>query len=270
MTRQELKQAVLRGLPPDADAVVSPDHPLLLHGPDVIAAIHGTLIAYFISLRGAREIAAILPKVMLSRLAFPPGAACVLVLGEPITPSNDLSVFFEEIVVLADGEQPIIPIGTTATSAGLEAAESMRTLHHERFADTWTATTRRHGVRRRRLPGEPTSLYGVRAPRLPTRYMDFHHGEFFFVPSPAAGPSRIRTWLSKAIDIAVSSDYGLEAGIDGLSTVSRIAVSGDAHLARHYSVMPSLPATRAFDSLKPLRAAAFAGYATKLGQANVI
>ncbi len=270
MTRQELKQAVLRGLPPDADAVVSPDHPLLLHGPDVIAALHGTLTAYFISLRGAREIAGILPKVMLSRLAFPPGAACVLVLGEPITLSNDLSVFFEEIVVLAGDRHPIIPIGTTAVSAGLEAAESMRTLHHERFGDTWTATTRRRGVRRRRLPGEPTSLYASSAPRLPTRYMDFHHGEFFFVPPPAADPSDIRRWLSRAIDIAVSNDYGLAAGIDGLSTVSRIAVSGDAHLARHYSMIPSLPQTRVFDSLKPLRAAAFAGYATKLGEAYVI
>lgn len=263
MNHREMVRAALEGLPSSADAVASPDHPLLLHGPDLIAAFNGTLAAYFISTRGTAQVVSSLPRVMLSRLALPPATTCVLILDETVDLDDNYSSFFEEVVTLGRRSRKV-PVGETAYSEGMEAAESLRIVHHERFADTWTATTRQKGVRRRRLPGEASSALTRNLTLQPERGMDISSGEYIFVPPETSNRRRLRASLSGAIDVAVTGDYGLQAGQNGLRYVTELINSRAAHLARHSGQFPPITSTRVFDAQKPLRAAAFAGYALKL------
>jgi hypothetical protein len=267
MKHKELVKTALDRLPPSADAVASPDHPLLLHGPDLIASFRGSLTAYFVSTRGAAQVSNSLPKVMLSRLALPPTTACVLILDESIDLDDRYSPFFEDIIAVGR-RRSRVPAGRRPFSDSLEAIEAVRPFHHERFADTWTATIRQRGVRRRQLPGEATSALMVKSALQPGKFMDFHQGQYFFVPPETIDRRGLRTSLSGAINAAVTGDYGLAAGQHGFRNAMELINSRDAHLARHSGLVPALTQTRVFDTQKPLRAAAFAGYAIKIRAYN--
>ncbi|MGR6320780.1 hypothetical protein Q2K19_21875 [Micromonospora soli] len=69
---------------------------------------------------------------------------------------------------------------------------------------------------------------------------------------------------------AARLDYCLDAGVEGFSEVEANMRTHGLHLALHYNRLPALPGTRAFDALKPIRAAAFAGFATDLEDQSVV
>jgi hypothetical protein len=176
VARADLVRDVLSSLPSGADSVPFPDHPLLLRGPDVLASINGRLVAYFVLSRSMRQI---IPDVVLSRLALPAGTRFILALSEPLSFREDNTAFFEEIFVISDRANARTPTGITARPDGIQAIESIRPFHHERFADAWARTTRRWH-RKRKTPGEPSSLYSTMAGR-GSRYIDFHNGEFILL-----------------------------------------------------------------------------------------
>ena len=285
MTRRELIRSLMAGLPAGSDCVSYPDHPLLLRGPDVLASYRDTLTAYFVVAQRSRKIAStVLPNVLLSRLALPWSTSFVLVLTESAGLSVEESWLFEEVVLIPKGGSLTVPIGRMANSVGGEVLEPLRIPHHERFAEAWAPATRgRRFIRS--TPGEPTSLYAmadeltslgdVEAPHSigwrpdnmrDAQYMDFEQGKFFFSPPDSAAGNRLRALVSDATNVAVSADFGLDAGVGGLSAVSRLAQSGDAHLELHYSRIHIGSEVQGFDIIKPLRSAAFAGFESKLEQ----
>jgi len=272
MSRAELVQSIVAGLPAGSDFVVDPDHPLLLRGPDVLASYRGMLTAYFGFIHRNRwPLASLLPKVVLSRFALPSGTSFVLVLDSSVDLANEETSLFEQVVVAADERRAQVPVGRMYTSAGAEAAEPLRMFHHERFADAWASSTRGRKPTRR-TPGEPTSLYGQRAPRLTAamaRYTDYDNGQFYFTSAESESEGRPRTWLSSATDLVVRTDYDLDDGLFGLSQISGLTLSGDTYLPLHRNSISIHAEPREFDALKRLRAAAFAGIATRWEPQNV-
>lgn len=258
MSRADLVRSVLASLPTRTDSVPFPDHPLLLHGPDILASMDGALVAFFVLSRSMRQV---IPDVVLSRLALPAETRFVLALSESFSVSEVDISFFDQVIVMADRENAIIPTVPTVQQDGAQLIESVRFFHHERFADAWAYTTGRWH-RKRKTPGEPSSLYGEIAGRT-SQYIDFHNGEFIFTPPSAASWRSIRPSLYSAATTAVRADYNLERGISGLAEISRLTSSGRAHLALHRGRLPSHAAAGTFDALKPFRAAAFAGFVTR-------
>ena len=122
-------------------------------------------------------------------------------------------------------------------------------------------TKRRH--RRRKTPGEPTSLRQATRSRPSLRYTDFHQGSFIFVPPDVVSWRTLSPSFSSVTDAAVRYDYNLANGFNGLAEVSRLSRASDAHLALHESRISGSVGARKFDLLKPFRAAAFAGFATR-------
>ena len=257
VARADLVRSVLASLPTQANFVSFPDHPLLLRGPDVLASINGALRAYFVLSRSMHHM---ISDVVLSRLALPAETKYILVSDAPLPLDTDGITFFEE-VMMTGVEEEEVPVGDVMRTDGAQLIETFRPFHHERFADAWASTTGRWH-RKRKTPGEPSSLFG---PRIgwSRRYMDFHEGEFIFSPPPQASWRSITPSLHYATISAVRADYNLGGGISGLAEVSRLAESGRAHLALHRGRLPSREQVVTFDALKPFRAAAFAGFATK-------
>lgn len=271
MSRRELVQSIVTGLPAGSDVVVHPDHPLLFQGPDVLAATGGVLTAYFVFVQPTGQISTqLLPRVVLSRLALPMGTTFVLVMSASVTLADEYSSFFEEIVSVDSGRQITMPIGRMHLSAGAETIDSLRIFHHERFAEAWAFATRgRHFTRR--TPGEPTALYGQRAPRLTpavARYASYQHGQFVF-STPGSETGIPRSWLSMAINLVVRTDYGLGGGLSVLRQIGELTLSRDTHLALHKSWLPVVSYANESDALKRLRTAAFAGIVTQLEQRYV-
>ncbi len=256
----------MAGWPAGSDFVVDPGHPLLLRGPDVLASYRGTLTAYFgFTQQSRRPLASLLPKVVLSRFALPAGTSFVLALDPPADLADEEASLFEELVVAADERLAHVPIGRMSTSAGAEATEPLRMFHHERFAEAWALSTRgRKPTRRTR--GEPASFYGQRALRLTramARYTGYDNGQFYFVSGESGRENYPRTWLSSATDLVVRIDYDLDDGLSGLSQISGLTLSGNAYLPLHGNSISIHADPREFDALKRLRAAAFAGIATR-------
>lgn len=247
----------MASLPTQASSVSFPDHPLLLRGPDVLASIDGALMAYFVLSRSMHQM---ISDVVLTRLALPAETRFILVSDVPLSPDDEVISFFEEVVLTGMGQREA-QVSNVARADGTQLLESLRVLHHERFADAWATTTGRWH-RRRKTPGEPSSLFssGIGWNR---RYMDFHDGEFIFSPPPQASWRSITPSLHYATISAVRADYNLGSGITGLAELSRLAEAGTTHLALHRGRLPSRAPVDTFDVLKPFRAAAFAGFATK-------
>jgi hypothetical protein len=257
MARAELIRNVLTGLPTGADAVPFPDHPLLLRGPDILASIDGVLTAYFVFNRSMRQI---VPDVVLSRLALPVGTRFILAQDTSARISDNDWSFFDEVIAQSDGEDMETVAGSSLRQDSAQAIDSVRGFHHERFSDAWATTTRRWH-RKRKTPGEPTSAYGMIQGQYGTRYMDFHRGQFIFEPPQSADWRRIRPSFYSAATAAIRTDYNLGRGMPGLEEISRLTVSGNAHLALHRGWLPTRTEGNAFDVYKPFRAAAFAGFA---------
>jgi hypothetical protein len=259
MSRPELVRTVLEGLPTHSASVSSPDHPLLLRGPDILALIDGALTAYFVIGQRTRQIVS---RLVLSRFAFPAGTSFVAVLDQSVTLSDEYAALFEEVVEISSARAMSFPAGAMRRSAGAEILDSLRFLHHERYAEAWAVTTKRWH-RKRKIPGEPSTLYAMMEARPIVRYTDFHDGSFIFVPPDSTSWRILNPSLSSVTDVAARYDYNLVHGITGLSEVARLVNTSNAHLALHHSRMNIPVRSSRFDALKPYRAAAFAGFATE-------
>jgi hypothetical protein len=259
MSRAELVRSVFEGLPTRSASVSFPDHPLLLRGPDLLALINRELTAYFVISQRTRQIVS---RVVLSRLAYPPRTSFVAVLDRSVTLDGEYAALFEEVVEVSNTRAMSFPAGAMRRSAGAEILDSVRFLHHERYAEAWAVTTKRWH-RKRKIPGEPSSLYAMIQARPTVRYTDFHDGSFIFVPPDSTSWRILNPSLSSVTDVATRYDYNLIQGITGLSEIARLANTSNAHLALHHSRMNVLVRSSGFDALKPYRAAAFAGFATE-------
>jgi hypothetical protein len=252
-------RAVLASIRHSDERVPFPDHPLLLRGPDVLASNDGQLFAYFVF---SRPMNGVIADLILSRLALPSETRFALVSNEQSTLSDDSLAFFDEILFMrgrSDQELSAMSIDRAGSS---QVIESIRGIHHERFADAWASTTR-HWHRRRRTPGRATSLLHADRSPLRAKYMGFDNGELFFTPPDSATWRSEAASLRNAMTAAVRADYNLDNGTDGMFEVSDLVRSGDAHLALHRGRLHYRPKIRSFDPAKPFRAAAFAGFAMK-------
>jgi hypothetical protein len=252
-------RAVLASIRHSDELVPFPDHPLLLRGPDVLASNDGRLVAYFVF---SRPMNGVIADLILARLGLPSETRFVLASNEQPTLSDDSLAFFDEIMLMrgrSDQELGTMPIDRTGN---FQVIESIRGIHHERFADAWASTTR-HWHRRRPTPGMASSLLHAERSRLMAKYMDFDNGELIFAPPDSATWRSEAASLRSAMTAAVRADYNLDNGTDGMFEVSDLIRSGDAHLALHRGRLHYRPQVRSFDPSKPFRAAAFAGFAMK-------
>jgi hypothetical protein len=183
VSRRDLIERVLAGLPASSDSVALPDHPLLLQGPDVLASVRNVLTAYFILDRPTHRLPIkVLSNVVLSRLALPRETNFVLVLGEGADIRDNDTEAFEEVVEMSGNRSPRTPAGRMNESRGAELMELLRRPHDERFARAWASTARRRESHHE-IAGDPTSLRTPEIRRARTRYMDFDNGSFI-LPSP--------------------------------------------------------------------------------------
>jgi hypothetical protein len=270
VSRRDLIERVLAGLPASSDSVALPDHPLLLQGPDVLASVRNVLTAYFILDRPTRRLPIkILSNVVLSRLALPRETNFVLMLGEGADIRDNDTEAFEEVVEMSGNRSSRTPAGRMNESRGAELMELLRRPHDERFARAWASTARRRESHHE-IAGDPTSLRTPEIRPTRTRYMDFENGSFI-LPSPGPESSiRPRELLNRATHVAVRTDYWLDLGVSGIGEVAQLVRSDRAHLALHENLIPLPTGRRQFDILKPFRAAAFAGFATKVGYLNAL
>ena len=126
MPKRNLIARVLEGLPASSDSVASPDHPLLLRGPDILASVNDRLTAYFVLDQPVRRLPArFLSTVLLCRLALPRETSFILVLGEEtlIRPSG--VEIFEEVIQESAARLPGIPIGRMSESRNYEYIEPL-------------------------------------------------------------------------------------------------------------------------------------------------
>jgi hypothetical protein len=263
VSRRELIERVLTGLPASSDSVAYPDHPLLLQAPDILASVNGTLTAFFVLDQRVRRLPArVLSNVVLSRLALPRGTNFVLILGEDASIRSSDSTLFEEVVEISGKRYRRIPLGRMSESASAELMEPLRRPHDERFAQAWASTARRRAVPHRTY-GEPTSVRVFRTHPPRVSYMDFQNGQFILTAPGPASRTSVRQLLSNSAHVAVQTDYWLDLGVPGLAEVAQLIRSRNAHLALHKSWVPLPSEAHQFDALKPFRAAAFAGFAVR-------
>jgi hypothetical protein len=256
---------IVEALPRGADYVTSPDHPLLLRNPAILASVQGALTAYFFV--SGNSASAVDDRIMLARLALPARTRIVAVADAFDTEVDNDSFLSDELVELASGrESPRVPSGRFRQSESAELIDSVRWEHHQRFAEAWAATQGGgqpvESTRQRR--GRSTaalSLEDDSSQRLFVRRHMVSDGLIVDGP-PVRNRARLSQRMSTAIENAVHLDYGLSRGLEGVRRYGRLLSSRDAHLALHRYFLSELPHTRAFDELRPLRAAAFAGYIT--------
>jgi hypothetical protein len=280
MTRDEMIRALLANLPAGSDSIDHPDHPLLLRGPDVLTSYRSSLTAYFVIARSTRSIInETLSAALLTRLALPPTTRLVLIMTETTDLAAEVSWLFDEVAEANPRHELTVPIGGLPVSDVADVLEALRAPHHDRFAEAWAPATRGRRFAREK-PGEPTSLYGLTreavlydgndqlesangggGPRIRSQYMDFDNGEFYFNPPDSVTGARMSTLVTHAAATAVNVDYSLELGFSGLGAVAGLVQSREAHLALHHGNIFVNVQTRRFDATKPLRAAAFAGFA---------
>ena len=245
--------------------MTSPDHPLLLRNPAILASVMGSLTAYYFVGRNAAS--AVDDRIMLARLALPAGTRIVVVAEEFDSEADNDSYLSDELVELAvDRESLRVPSGPFRRSDSAELIDSIRWEHHQRFAEAWAAT---QGVgqsvesmrERRGRSTAALSLEEDSRPRLFVRQHMVSDGLVVDGP-PVSNRAGLGRRMSTAIENAVHLDYGLSRGFEGVRRYGGLLSSQDAHLALHHYFLSEVPRTRAFDEFRPLRAAAFAGYVT--------
>ena len=265
VSRRDLIERVLAGLPASSDSVAYPDHPLLIRGPDILASINSRLTAYFILDQRVRRLPPrLLSNVVLSRLALPRQTNCVLILGDGASIRDNDSEVFEEVAEISAKQVGGIPVGRMRESWGAEVMESLRKPHNERFGRAWASTAQRRDARHG-VSDRPTSIreFETNLPRTRSRFMDFDNGRFILSPPSPDSGIRTRDLLDRATHIAVQTDYWLDLGVVGIGEVAQVMRSQDTYLALHESRLPLPTEVHKFDVLKPFRAVAFAGFAVK-------
>jgi hypothetical protein len=271
MSRRDLIERVLAGLPASSDAVAYPDHPLLIQGPDILASSSGALTAYFVLDRHVRRLPLkMLSDVVLSRLALPRQTSFVLILGNEAGIRDEDSQIFEEVAALSADQFGGVPNGRMRESWGAEVIESLRRPHNERFGMAWASAVRRRGASRG-VADYPTSLRAIEAdlPYTRSRFMDFNEGRFIVSPPTAGGRVRARDLLDRATHVAVQVDYWLDLGVAGIGEVAQVMRSPNTYLALHENRLNPPTEVHRFDVLKSFRAAAFAGFSTRAEHPNV-
>lgn len=264
MRQRDLVRGLITSLPPHARAVMYPDHPLLVRGPDVLANIGGDLVAYFVySGRGQRPGSPSgYARTLLSRLALPDGATFVLVLNDEDAVVNSDTDLFDAIQVgISQRGKPRNhweSIGDRAASA----VEGLRRFHMRRFASAWG--TRGAGSGPRAFKSPPTSSIRDRTSRsLPIGFdLDSKSGHIYAPEPRRANRRNLTRWAAQLTATAVDVDY--DQSLESLEETVSALRSHRAHLPIHYAPTESLAIGRVQDVYKPYRAAAFAGYQTNL------
>jgi len=271
VSRRDLIERVLEGLPASSDSVAYPDHPLLLRGPDILASINNRLTAYFVLDQHTQRLPVrLLSNVVLSRFALPREANFVLILGERAGITITDSEIFEEVAQISERRASRTPVGRMDRSRSADLIESLRRPHSERFAKAWASTARRREAPHR-MAGNPTSFRVLSSNPPRTSYMDFDsNGRFILSPPSAGSRIRVRELFDRATHVAVRTDYWLDLGVAGVGEVAQLIRSDSAHLALHENLVSLPTEVRQFDAFKPFRAAAFAGFAARTEPLNVI
>jgi hypothetical protein len=273
MFRRDLIRRVLEGVPSSGDSVAYPDHPLLLRGPDVLASMNGILTAYFVSTRKSRDQGPVaVATVVLSRLALPSRTNFVLVTDDDPEVEGRLVGLFEEIVSISKGRLDL-PIGRLTEAQSVPAIEVLRKHHHARFAEAWDSTVDRDRKKKPRKAGRSTATVQMQrgnARKYVGKEMVFHDNHLIARWPNSEGRVKSRERLTDAASSAARLDFGLDLGSSGLSEMAMLLEKGDAFLAMHQNFANTVSHSRAFDNLKPLRGAAFAGFATDLEDRNAL
>lgn len=295
MDRRGLVRLAAEVLPPRATIAVYPDHPLLLHPPEILGSHRGALYAVFV-VQGTETLGRgrhTFGRYLLSRLALPSNAVFVAAVENPADVDAVPRDLFD-IVLPVTQHRPGTLADEPTGAAWQQAVESLRPAHVERFGATWSLDRSPRDERVRRHSGRTTaslSMAGRRSIRGRTPYVSFTSEGHLTLDAPAQRSRQQHMALaSAAVLMAVEADYGLiptaEASTFVLeeSPVGRGALRtrrsqehekpptglvtqygqwlsmGDAVLALHRAFLPIARTSLAFDIEKPLRAAAFAGY----------
>lgn len=282
MDRRALMALLESGLPARAERVRHPDHPLLFRGPDLLALGEPRqLTALFISSKRQRHTApSELSRYLLSRLAYPEDTLFVLALEDGMEVSDSYRVLFDEIIRLREGRRPRVPLRRRGPNESSEALLGIRSSHHERFAITWSSTVsgERQGNRETRTPStaqftldrttqgrQRLQLEPIGNESSTERRLDVGEPLGVIVRSRARRQKRapsLRELLVRATLTATRADYALDADPGVLPDLSELLLAGNLRLQIHENQETSRPRSRAFDAMKPLRAAAFAGFET--------
>lgn len=263
MNRRVLVRDLLGSMPDRENAVAYPDHPHLVRGPDVLARVDDRLVAYFVFADGGLKPGSPTGRALtlLSRLALPEGTAFVLVDASAHTALNDNDLdLFDGVQYTARTNNQLGGHWDTVSDRPATLVRQLRPYHLRRFADAWA--TRESGVPRRNPQGVPTSqLRASKIKRFPSG-LDQRDGELYALLDEVSDRAALTRRVSRLITTAVEFDYS--TALDSLESTVGALRSRDAHLALHQATAPLRITKTVSDVLKPYRAAAFAGFHTKI------
>jgi len=260
--RREWIRTFADSLPRSADVVTYPDHPFLLRGPDILAGRRGALTAYFLISPQRQGRHNLTTRLLLSQLALPGNTAFCVVDQSDWDYIDELGGLVDEIDRSRNRSRTALVAPRRATR---DAVDFLRPIQFERFAETWARMTRVTQGPQREVRGvstasalrrdEPATLGSSRAI------------EPMLEPDEVGPPQRsVRSRtsyaaaISREVQKAVVEDFGLSRDPYGFRDAAGLIASGDAYLEIREpdSTFDFVPA-RTSDSLKPARAAAFAG-----------
>ncbi len=253
---------VIRDLPDESVAVAHPDHPFLLEPPDVLVGDSGRLTAYFIvgdeeRLGAGRHT---LARYLLCRLALPAHALVVVVVGDARGREEEWTAVADAVRPPTHGRRdlPSEPM----SSPWYNSLLLIRGAHYERFAETWTTASARPSVRQR--PGESTASLTWRTDqgrltRRRSRFLDYTDGHLVLHTPEDISRRALRQVIASATSTTAQFDFGLTEAVSGLVRTALMIHGGDAHLATHRARLGGR-SEGAFDPLRTLRSAAFAGF----------
>jgi len=255
MDRRGLVANLARALP-GPQVVAYPDHPLLLKGPDVIAAIDGRLTVFFIvsNPRDRPSHAGRRASIVLTRFALPVEATFVLVVSEnsPDLLPDDLALF--DLVHEGTSYPTRWPATPSQVAETASVLSELRGYHLDRFSAAWTG---RGSPRRQQRQTEVTVGHDRRPKgRMPVG-LDWDNG-ILHASLPDDAPREIA--MKKAATFAsaaVENDYEPETSLE---TTLRALSAGERYLPVHQVGGRLAGRDRSYDLNKPLRAMAFAGF----------
>lgn len=238
------------------DTLVYPDHPLILHGPSVLTLKERTLTASFVYTRGSRPLSSVSEqaRVLLARLAYPEHTVFEAIFDEDSVPETFDLGFFDSFRMLTPRSLSQ-PDGDDAIRAPVvSAVKRLRRPHFARFA------ANQRGKPQDSPKGAHasfTQFIDSDAPRY--KFVDIAPNNLTaYVPKGARALTINR--IQRVAETFTANDYGLGLGMSAFMDVAG-EIFNDSYLEQH-----SLRAHLAFDSerigidsLKPFRAAQFAG-----------
>jgi hypothetical protein len=266
MRRREFVQSIARSM---TNAVSYPDHPLLVSAPDILAIVDGRLTAFFLRNEDASanlsrdEIS----RILLGRLALPPDTRFGLMVAGDVEVNPTYLQLLDGVQYGMEGRHPTTANWEPSYSPLPEILNRLRSSHNARFADAWPASSSVSTRQPTRDSGDPTSVRRALPRRIP-QWAELDNGVIY----ANLKESRDRTELVRSVRqlnaLSVEIDYGFDRGLDALFNVAAEISGHRAHLATHHATVTLPQTTRAWDVLKPLRAAAFAGISVQTNGDN--